>query len=131
MLVQLGNGADNAVVRFLRDSKLTARLVLAWFALFVGAGLASPLIKPASVQMVCSASGQMKLVAADQDEGEVRIATGLDCPLCVSVMPPPALYSPDLAFASPLAHALRPPVAAHIAAATAPPLPSRGPPSIS
>ncbi len=118
-------------MRFLRDSKLTARLVLAWFALFVGVGLASPLIKPESVQMVCSASGQMKLVAADQGEGEVRIASGLDCPLCVSVLPPPVLSSPDFTFASPLAHGLRPIVAAHIAAATAPPLPSRGPPHLS
>jgi hypothetical protein len=48
--------------------------------------------------------------------------------MCLLVALPPS--SNGMAFVKPsaLAHALHPIAAAHIAAATAPPLPSRGPP---
>jgi hypothetical protein len=116
-------------MRFLR-SVLVARWVLVWFALFTGAGMASPLIQPSSWQMVCSASKGMTIVAADGQSTEAVPGLHMECPLCSGgAAPPPALRSPHLP-PSALAHALRPLEAAHIASATAPPLPSRGPPSV-
>jgi hypothetical protein len=41
----------------LRNAHLLTRLVLVWFALFVGAAVASPLVKPEAVHLVCSAIG--------------------------------------------------------------------------
>ncbi len=113
----------------LRNTHWITRLVLVWFVLFMGASVASPLISPAYTQMVCVASGGMKLVTLSDDGGEVHASAGLDCPLCASVSPPLPLFDFSFAQPSPLAHALRPVVAAHIAALTSPPLPSRGPPA--
>ena len=116
------------MIRILRSVTI-ARWVLVWFALFTGAAIASPLIQPVSLQMVCSASGNMKLVSADGDSTQAVQAPGMDCPLCAGSLPPLALQG-SLVKPSALAHALQPMAAAHIASITAPPLPSRGPPLI-
>lgn len=113
----------------LRQSKRIAQLVLVWFALFMGSAIASTLIHPGQMQMVCTAGGDMKLVDVG-DEGDVpAVAVGMDCPLCASVAPPLPVQTSSLPTLSPLAHALHPVAAAHIASVTAPPLPSRGPPT--
>ena len=115
----------------LRNAKFITRLVLVWFALFIGVSVASPLVKPQASQMVCSAMGGMKMVAVGEEGTDTQASTSMDCPLCAAVVIP--LHTDSLAFETPsaLAHALRPLAAAHIASVTAPPLPSRGPPSIS
>ena len=113
----------------LRNSKLIASLVLVWFALFLGSAVASTLIQPGHTQMVCTAGGGMKLVDMGSDDGELKVSTGMDCPLCASVTAPPPVLGAHVKAPSALAHALQPVAAAHIASATAPPLPSRGPPS--
>jgi hypothetical protein len=113
----------------LRNSKLIARLVLVWFALFMGSAIASSVIKPGSMQMVCSAGGGMKMVDTSGDEGGIRATANMDCPLCASVTAPPPTLTVHFEKLTPLAHALHPIAAAHIASATAPPLPSRGPPT--
>jgi hypothetical protein len=115
-------------MQILRNAHFLARFVLVWFALFIGVATATPLVQPGNLQMICSASGAMKLIDADQPDGEPRLSAAMDCPLCASVALPPPLARDGLVMVSPLAHALKPVVAAHIAAATAPPLPSRGPP---
>jgi hypothetical protein len=51
--------------------------------------------------------------------------------LCASINAPPPVFSTTLTQPSPMAQAMQPAVAAHLAAATAPPLPSRGPPLFS
>jgi hypothetical protein len=117
----------------LRNAPQLARLVLVWFALFIGVSVASPWVSPQSVQMVCSAMGGMKLVASDDAAGHAAQPSGnMDCPLCVHVTAPP---SPDVVWAlympSVLAHALRPVPSAHIAWLTGSPLPPRGPPDFS
>jgi hypothetical protein len=114
----------------LRTSKLITRLVIAWFVLFVGASIASSLIKPTNLQLICSASSIMKLIDVDYKNGDGEQAKHLDCPLCLTVTAPPVFYSLDLTTPSPLAHALLPIAAAHIASISAPPLPSRGPPNL-
>ena len=115
----------------LRSSKLIAKLVLVWFALFLGSAIASTVIKPENLQMVCSTGGVMKMVDTSSDDGDVKVSASMDCPLCASVTAPPPPLSIHFEKLSPLAHALQPVVAAHIASVTAPPLPSRGPPAIS
>ncbi len=113
----------------LRSSKLIASLVLAWFTLFLGSAIASAAIKPGNMQMLCTAGGAMKWIDTDTGEGEVKASAPMDCPVCASVAAPsPQNYVLRLQPSS-LAYALQPLAAAHIAALTAPPLPSRGPPS--
>lgn len=110
-----------------------ACFVLAWFALSMGVAIASPFVHPQSLQLVCSANGDVKVVVGGGDDGtQMEGGHTLDCPLCVhsgGAAPPPAASA--LPLAQPLAHALEPIVAAHIAARTAAPLPARGPPNFS
>ena len=116
----------------LRNAHFLARFVLVWFVLFVGVSVASPLVNPQSSLMVCSAMGGMKIVNADEADGDnAPASSGMHCPLCmqVSAPPPPVLLSFEAA--SVLAHVLRPIPSAHIAWLTGSPLPPRGPPSLS
>lgn len=111
---------------------LFVRIVLAWFALFVGSAIATPLIKPTSLQMVCAGAGGMKLALSDGDGTEPAAGAGMECPLCTTgLLAAPPAQRGVVTQANALAHALRPIAAAHIASATAPPLPSRGPPDLS
>ncbi len=114
----------------LRQARFLARFVLVWFALSIGAAIASPLVNPKAMQLVCSGSGAMKLLL-QSDDGSAQPSSShtLDCPLCAATGSPP----PDVRLAveppQELAHALRPAVAATIASLTRAPLPARGPPS--
>ena len=74
----------------LRNASFLARLVLAWFALSLGAAVASPVLHPQGVQLVCSAGGALKLVLPADDGQAPQVRSGMDCPLCVSVDAPPA-----------------------------------------
>ncbi|AYM97469.1 DUF2946 domain-containing protein [Acidovorax sp. 1608163] len=110
--------------------RLVRLWVLAWFVASIGVAVASPLVHPQSLEVICSGSGAIKWLV-QTDDGAVEMgATGMDCPLCVQAngAPPPAPGLPPLP-TSPLAHAVQPVPAARIAAATAAPLPARGPPS--
>lgn len=114
----------------LRRAHVLARFVLVWFALALGAAIASPIVKPQAMELVCSAGGAVKLVTSN-DDAPAPSGHTLDCPLCmVSSAPPPALQLQAEPQQS-LAHALRPIPAAHIAGRTAAPLPARGPPALS
>ena len=77
----------------LRNAHRLTRFVLVWFALFVGAAVASPLVKPEAVQLVCSAIDGVKLVPVDVAGADVdgTVAhTTLDCPACLPLIAPPA-----------------------------------------
>jgi hypothetical protein len=113
-----------------RQTKTLARFVLVWFVMSVGVAMASPLVAPKVMELVCTTGGAMKMVStgdADKAESTVHI---MDCALCMAVGIPPAPISSQFTKPSSLAHALQPIAAAHIAAATSPPLPSRGPPAL-
>ena len=120
---------DNEPMQTLRNARFLTRFVLVWFALFIGVATATPLVQPGNWQMICSAGGGMKLIDTDQPDGEPRLSMGMDCPLCATVAPPPPSAQAVLVLHSPLAHVLQPQEAARLVAATAPPLPSRGPPA--
>jgi len=112
----------------LRHARFLARLVLAWFVLALGVAVASPLVKPQAMELVCSSAGSVKLVKTG-DDGSQPSSHVLDCPLClIASAPPPAMVS--LPQAAPLqAATLWAGIAAHLASRAAAPLPPRGPPS--
>lgn len=113
----------------LRHAHFLARLVLVWFVLSLGAAVAAPLVQPQSMQLVCSASGTMKLVTSSADGSEAPTLHLMDCSLCVAVAPPPAPQVVLVEPHQPLAFALGRLPAARLAAKTGAPLPPRGPPS--
>lgn len=107
------------------------RWVLLWFALSLGAAIASPLVHPQAMELVCSATGSVKAVVHTDDGAQELGAGHMDCPLCVLAGAPPATPAVELPTPLPLAHAVQPIPSARIAAATAAPMPARGPPSLS
>ena len=115
----------------LRQAQRLAKFILVWFALSIGVAIASPIIKPQSIELICSGSGAMKLLILSED-GSSTTPSGnmLDCPLCAQASAPPAATQQQAKPAQPLAYALRGIPAAHIAARTAAPPPARGPPSL-
>lgn len=113
----------------LRTSLVLARLTLAWFVLTLSIAGASPFVHPKAMEIVCSAGGAMKIVMLG-DEGPAAETSQhtLDCSLClVPTLPIPKAQT-SVSMPQPLAHALTPIVAAHIAALVGAPLPPRGPP---
>jgi hypothetical protein len=116
-------------MQHLRHAIQLTRLVLVWFALSVGVAVASPIVNPHGMDLVCTSTGSMKLVVQGDDDVTASSHT-LDCPLCASISAPPSPLNTTLTQPSPLAHVMQPIAAAHIAAITAPPLPSRGPPAL-
>lgn len=119
----------------LRHARALARFVLALYVLVVGVAIASPLVQPQSLVLICVGGGSgVKLINLDAGGGgdDGQMLGMLNCPLCASVAPPPVVaQTAEALVASPLAYALRPIVAAHIAGRTAAPLPPRGPPAFS
>ena len=118
----------------IRSAHRLVRLVLALFVFALGAAVASPLIKPASLDVVCSAAGVFKIVNADDASGtggnDSGTSHGLDCPLCLHMAAPGVqLQLPDFsAYATPTAPATALPAVPYASRAAAA-LPPRGPPS--
>ena len=115
----------------LRNAHRLTRFVLVWFALFVGAAVASPLVKPEAVQLVCSAMGGVKLVqldAAGADVDGVVAHTALDCPACLPLIAP--LVADKLAPlpTGNLSHVLQSLPAARLASMLGQPWQARAPP---
>ena len=115
----------------LRNAHHLTRFVLVWFALFVGAAVASPLVKPEAVHLVCSAMGGVKLVpldAAGDDVDGTRAHTALDCPACLPLIAPPMA---DVLAELPPGHlspVLQPLAAARLASLLGHPWQARAPP---
>jgi hypothetical protein len=107
---------------------LRARWVMLWVVLALGVAIASPLVKPQSMELLCTGSGVMKLLVTTEDGSQPTQAHGLDCALCMLASAPPPQQRPMLPVAHNLAYALQTIPAARMAWLTAPPLPARGPP---
>ena len=112
----------------IRNSIQLARFVLVWFVLSLGVAMASPLVSTKAMNLVCTTGGVMKFVSSDDADSDTVQVQSTDCALCMAVGIPPAPVANHFTKPSSLAHALHPIASAHIASATAPPLPSRGPP---
>jgi hypothetical protein len=115
----------------LRRAHLAARFVLVWFALSIGVAIASPIVKPQAMELICSGSGAIKVLVKTGDASTEQSGHTLDCPLCANLSAPPPVARLTAEPAQPLAHVLQSIPAAHIAALTAAPLPARGPPAFS
>lgn len=107
------------------------RLVLLWLVLSLGAAIASPVVHPQAMELVCSTSGTVKLIVQTDDGAQELGASHLDCPLCLPATGAPPLPAVALPAPLPLGQALQPIPAAHVAIAAAAPLPARGPPALS
>lgn len=78
------------ILQSLRNAHQLTRLVLVWFALFLGAAVASPLVNPEGMQLVCTTAGSVKLLQLDADGEEAQGSHhGLHCPMCLPVAAPP------------------------------------------
>jgi hypothetical protein len=119
---------DNPAMQILRNAKLIARFVLVWFALSIGVAIASPIVKPQGMQLICSGAGAMKLIVVG-DAGSPGTGHSLDCPLCASIGAPPPMETVAFSALAPLALALplRSAEAARFTLAAPPP--ARGPPA--
>ena len=117
-------------MHFLRRTRWLTCFMLVWFSAMVGAATASPLINPQSMQLLCSSAGTVKLLVTTDDGVQLQSQV-LECPLCLHLGggTPASLPAPALPLVQPLAVALQPVPAAHIALRTAAPLPARGPPA--
>ncbi|MEN9374839.1 MAG: hypothetical protein RIR79_2391, partial [Pseudomonadota bacterium] len=51
----------------IRHFTTLTRFVLAWFVLSLGIAIASPIVKPQDILLVCTASGAMKVVITMED----------------------------------------------------------------
>jgi hypothetical protein len=115
----------------LRNAHRLTRFVLVWLALFVGAAVASPLVKPEAVHLVCSAMGGVKLVQVDAAGAEVDgvvAHTALDCPACLPLIAPPAADALASLPTGHLSHVLQPLPAALPASLLGQPWQARAPP---
>ena len=110
--------------------RFLARLVLAWFALSLGVAVASPLVHPQAMELVCSGSGAITLIVKTDDGAQELGSHTLDCPLCVHLGAPPPATVAAVPPPHPLAHALGTIAAAHIAGRIGAPLPPRRPPAL-
>jgi hypothetical protein len=118
-------------MQILRNFTFLARFVLACMVLSLGVAVASPIVKPQNVLLVCTGAGVMKvLVTADDGSTSESGSTTMDCPLCVAAGAPPPVGTVKAEPVQPLAYALQSIPSAHIAARTAAPLPARGPPTL-
>ena len=122
-------------MQMLRNAVSLSRLVLAWFVLTLGVAVASPMVQPHAMELVCTAGGAIKLVSVEDGRDLSAAAAygldhGLDCPMCLAVVLPPGHAVVPSAQPQPLGRALQPIVSARIAALVGAPLPPRGPPSL-
>ena len=111
------------------QTQTLARLVLVWFALFVGVASAAPWVQPHRFDLVCSAGGGTTLVDMGGETGALPAGHGMDCALCLpfTAPPPEAGPAPTLAQSPPATAAPR--ADRHDLGTSAAPSPGRGPPS--
>ena len=113
----------------LRNAHHFARFVLVWFVLTLGVAIASPVVHPRTVTLICSDAGVYKLVVQGEAEGGLVKNHTLECPMCVMgggaplVLSAPVLPSECATAVSP-----SPLWATPIAVNRAAPPPARGPP---
>lgn len=113
----------------LRNAHRLTRFVLVWFALFLGVAVASPLIHPESLQLVCTSAGNVKLVVAATDGSDgADTSQNLDCPLCLPMAAPPVASTHTAAHTG-LSFALTPLEQARLASRIGLPWQARAPPA--
>ena len=118
---------SDALLQTLRRATALARWVLLGFVLSLGVAIASSIVNPQATQLICSASGGMKVIVTSADGSTEVASQSMDCPLCVSIIAPPPVLKSGFEPVQAPSYALQPIPAATIAQRTAAPLPARGP----
>jgi Protein of unknown function (DUF2946) len=118
-------------MQHLRNARFLARFMLVWFALSIGVAIASPMVKPQGMQLICTGAGAMKVIATGDDGKAPPSSHTLDCPLCASISAPPPMDMVVFGVAAPRAFFQpawfdSPPLFSFAA-----PPPARAPPSLS
>ncbi len=121
------------LLQSLRNTAWLARLALLWFALTLGAAVASPLVKPPSGLVICTSAGMLKAVLADDGSMKTAVVSGntgsLFCPLClVGGVAVPVVLETLVPIHPLLRHVQSSTADAHPISSSAAPLPARGPP---
>ena len=116
-------------MHLLRRSTQITRLVLVWFALSLGVAIASPAVNPKVMELVCSSAGAVKLVALGEGDANASAHT-MDCPLCAIMDAPPSAVQSSISPSLPPALHASWVATSRTVQASAPPLPSRGPPAL-
>ena len=78
--------------------------VLAWFVASIGVSVASPLIHPQSIEVICSGAGTIKWMVQTEGGAVEMGSTNMDCPLCApstGAPPAPAAWAPPPSPAGP------------------------------
>jgi hypothetical protein len=104
-------------------------LALLWFALTLAVAVASPLVNPQNELVICTAVEMVKVVFNADGSANTSASSEVHCPLCVVGGAPPVFVTLTFQSVQPLSHVLQRISVARIAAPTAAPPPSRGPPS--
>jgi hypothetical protein len=114
----------------LRTAHQLAKLVLAWFVLSIGVAIASPMVQPQRMELLCSGVGTTKLMVKAADGSEPLRTHGLDCAMCIQASAPPPLQAITAVPPHPLSYTALVAPTSHTTARTAAPPPGRGPPVI-
>jgi len=114
-----------------RQARTLIRWVLVWFALTLGLAVATPLVQPQSLSLVCTTAGAVKLVASgDQGSAPTMSHTALDCVLCLATGAPLNVTAGTLPVTMGVGTVPTSKPATRTAWLTAAPPPGRGPPSL-
>ena len=118
-------------LEILRRTPLIARILLACWLLSIGVAIASPLVKPQALELICSGAGVMKLLLKSDDGKQQATNHALDCPLCAASSAPPPVFGPGVTPMPALAYELHGRFSTYLASRTGAPPPARGPPAFS
>ena len=111
-----------------RHARALARCVLCWFVLSIGVAIAAPIAQPASLNMVCSTAGSMKLVSSNDEGTPAAGSHSLRCVMCLALDAPPAIPVNTVPTSVLPAFVKTDLVSVHVTVRTAAPLAARGPP---
>ena len=113
----------------LRNTPWLAKLALLWFALTLGAAVASPLVNPQDELLICTSAGMVKVVLNADGSVTTSPSAGVHCPLCVVGGAPPSHVSLARLPVQPVGQLLPTIQRVCLTAASAAPPPARGPPA--
>lgn len=131
MSASLDSRPPAAIARARHPAARWIRWVLLCFVMSLGVAIASPIVHPQAVELVCSSAGAVKAVVQTDDGAQELGAGHMDCPLCVLAGAPPSVPSLALPVQPPLAQVALPLRVLHVTVAAAAPPPARGPPVLS
>jgi hypothetical protein len=116
-------------MQLLRNAHHLARFVLVWFVLTLGVAIASPVVQPRALELICSDAGVYKLVVRGEADGGLVTTHTLECPLCVMGGGAPLVMGElVLPAVLPTAERVQPVLSVPVAVQRAAPPPARGPP---